>query len=396
MPPILNFKQLRPATECGYINAYVSIPAFSYVGPIWKGASEVVCQFNYSATRNFVLRDRPTMPTGANYVACIKYRIGYTVYRYKLWEGIDEVMPNLPLYRGQIIKKNFVIEIWNIASSNAVSGAIMTLELGSRKIPENNYSSLANYEDGDAGILVSPSEMISNSAALPTQGLLAQYTAEGWTAGALTLEDQYGAYDLAQTGLVEGGSYVNPNSSTAQFPAMLFQTAADFYSGASPVSGLGTKAYIVALMSQHAWSANEILMGTIPEGIDAVQLVQRTSSPNLSIKTGVGTYAAGTFSIDSALGTWGVAVVEINPATISYAGLGSNRQISRAMTGFLHPASLRLGGYGLLLSDVLIYGDDADATIIEQASEYLLNLRGFTDVIPTEPDGDIAWEDNAP
>lgn len=387
MPPILNFKTIRKATPCEYIGGYISVPSFSYTGPIWKGASETVTQFNYSADRNFVLKTRPVQPSGANFCPVIKYRVGYTVYRYKLWQDVGEHLA-VPLYTGQVIKKNFVIEIWNTENANEVSSDGFNIELGLRKVPDTDYSSLAGYNiDDDPGI-ITPAMMISNTQALPATGLLSRYTAEGWTLSS-NLEDQYGNYDLTINGnpaIV--GVKVNPNASGGNFNPISFGIG-DYFEGPSAFAGLGDPIVIVALINQFDWNANEFLIGTTPGGIGSAAIVQRTTSPKLAINNGAN-YGAE-FQIGSSLDSWGVVFLQISPVTLSFAGLGYNFQSQVTMAGFTHPANLRIGGPGLYFSDLLVYDQTGD---YEAAVNYLLTLRGFADMTPTEPSGDVAWLDN--
>lgn len=133
----LNFETIIPANPIIKVNSYVVIPAFNYAGIGWKGASEVVTQFCYSATKNFVLKRLPIKPTGVNYCPVIRYRIGYQTFRYKLWQDVSEGLPEM-LYAGEVIKKNFVIEIWNTQNSETVSNvAAITLLLSIRSFPED-------------------------------------------------------------------------------------------------------------------------------------------------------------------------------------------------------------------------------------------------------------------
>jgi len=82
---------------------YITLPVLADTAYTWNGASEIIAQYDYSAPNNFTLKEYPTAaPTGVNYVLCIRYRIGGTVYRYKLWQNIGEVL-NVPLYNGVLI-----------------------------------------------------------------------------------------------------------------------------------------------------------------------------------------------------------------------------------------------------------------------------------------------------
>src|SRR5688572_18229142 len=109
-PPWLQF---RPFHAVNKLRTYVQLPVFE-VATEWLGYSELVQQYNFSASKSFYLKNRPAKPLGVNYLLCIKYRIGETVYRYKLWSNVGEVTLNeVPLYTNQLILPNFVLEVWS-------------------------------------------------------------------------------------------------------------------------------------------------------------------------------------------------------------------------------------------------------------------------------------------
>jgi len=400
MPPILNFNQIRPAAECGYIGAYISIPTFSYVGPIWKGVSEIVCQFNYSATRNFVLRGRPLAPVAANYAAVIKYRIGYTVYRYKLWEGIGEVTPNVELYRGQVIKKNFVIEIWNVASSNAVNGDAMNVQLGSRKIPDNNYSSLADYEDGDPGELVSPDELVINSATQTTPdttGLAAWYKGDV----ADPLADQSGnGKNLAGatfnanltfgSNAIQGGWWTGHTGFGANITPIKnvwFVLKQDVWNlGGIPMMGW----YNLA-----ASTGTYLITDNITPEVRAEQGIDASAAPNVNMVLGTD-YIVEFFANSNPGGfgdTRGFRLYDLYGG-----GLIATKPIGTLVTGLADFNSL----YDMLVyvqaAEMLFYTSYQDETIRQTMLRYLMS-RYNSDVILQEEltiTGDAAWLDNAP
>jgi len=116
--------QWRAFTPVNKLRTYVQLPAFSFT-PNWLGVSELVVQYNFSATQNFYLKNRPTRPVGVNYVLCIKYRVGDTVYRYKLWSHSDATgLEEVPLYSSQLIKTNFVLEVWSAGATASQATAI--------------------------------------------------------------------------------------------------------------------------------------------------------------------------------------------------------------------------------------------------------------------------------
>lgn len=175
--PTLNFGTIRPAPIAEWLNSFVSLPIFSYSGIPWKGASEIVTQFNYTATKNFTLRELPTPPVGVNFCLVIRYRIGLVSFRYKLWSAVGEVL-NEPLYNGEVIKKNFVLEIWTVQNTTNVSLATaINIKTSIRKIPDT-YASLDEYADNTV-VQEAASQNISVSlTAVPTTGLVAHYKNE--------------------------------------------------------------------------------------------------------------------------------------------------------------------------------------------------------------------------
>lgn len=174
----LNFSSILPVTQINPRKSYVELPAFSITDNHWRGASEIVIQFNYSASKNFVLTRRPTKPAGVNFLLCIKYRIGGTVYRYKLWENVGEVL-DVALYNGQIIKKNFVLEIWNTADYTETSlETAINLALSIRTVPTSldtlsDISDATGAQAGRAGLQVISPTFTENPVV--TDGLVAYY-----------------------------------------------------------------------------------------------------------------------------------------------------------------------------------------------------------------------------
>jgi len=122
----------------------VELPVFSY-NTTWYGASVEVTQFNFSSTDVFTLRRLPTVPSGVNFLLCLKWRNGSVVTRYKLWENVGEVL-NVPLYGGQIIPKNFVLEVWNLENGTVVSNASVVKIFSSlTQVPDNYQIPLVDF-----------------------------------------------------------------------------------------------------------------------------------------------------------------------------------------------------------------------------------------------------------
>ena len=127
-------KQRLSANVVSRVWGYFIIPVFSVTGLTWLGSSKVEQQFNYSASVNFQLRALPAAPVGVNFCPCIRYRVGTTSFRYKLWENVGELL-YVPLYAGQIIKKNFVIEVWSTNNSEVSLAAAIIIPANIVRLP---------------------------------------------------------------------------------------------------------------------------------------------------------------------------------------------------------------------------------------------------------------------
>lgn len=123
-PRMLNrWLDINPVHALERIKTYWSYPAFE-IDDNWAGYSNLVGVFNYTATNNFTLTAFETLED-PNYIACVMWvDDDLNVFRYKLWENVGEVFNfSVPLYTGQLIKKNYRIEIWTIAPT----GTLLTL-----------------------------------------------------------------------------------------------------------------------------------------------------------------------------------------------------------------------------------------------------------------------------
>lgn len=187
----LNYGTIRPANIAEWLNSFVVLPTFESGQFLWRDASELIMQFNYTATKNFTLRELPTPPVGVNFCLVIRYRIGLTTYRYKLWTNVNEVL-NEPIYNGEVIKKNFVLEIWSVnvpffdppdfvlqPRYKVSLNSAINIKLSIRKIPDT-YASLDEYADNTFLDEVTPTEQVivfGSQASPPTSGLAAWYKA---------------------------------------------------------------------------------------------------------------------------------------------------------------------------------------------------------------------------
>jgi len=114
----------NPVTKLGRVGSYITLPSFSQAVD-WLGYSDIVAAFNFKAPNNFSLKSLSSLPINPNYLLCIMWIDSstnpYTVHRYAIWKNVGEVLYfNVPLYTGQLIKKNFRFEIWSTNSTPTI------------------------------------------------------------------------------------------------------------------------------------------------------------------------------------------------------------------------------------------------------------------------------------
>lgn len=138
---ILLWRELQKLEHIRKVNGYFKIPAFTgsefadweELGDDYFGKSHRMIDFNYSAPSEFTIVDLlphryndfkvplfgqlkdVTFPETFG-IICVRWCDGPNVYRYKLhnqsWNGRETSTFYYPLYNGQIIKRDFVIEMW--------------------------------------------------------------------------------------------------------------------------------------------------------------------------------------------------------------------------------------------------------------------------------------------
>lgn len=140
---------ITPARAVGLRRGYIELPAFSKTGLTWKGASEIVQQYNYSASKSFTLPTIPTFPSGVNFALTIKYRVGAEVTRYKIWDS-QGILPQVTQYTNQVIKPNFCLEAWSWESlDNSLNPLDRLFPSGERKIPTDFRDGSGFYTSAD-------------------------------------------------------------------------------------------------------------------------------------------------------------------------------------------------------------------------------------------------------
>lgn len=94
------------------------LPEFLLAAPAWSGASTLLQEYQISNDYSFSLL-LPIAAFGANFVAAIRWMEETDVYvRYKLFDHEDAVL-NYPVYNGERIGPNAVLELWSVDSADA-------------------------------------------------------------------------------------------------------------------------------------------------------------------------------------------------------------------------------------------------------------------------------------
>lgn len=391
MSTTLNFGTIRPTRVAEWLNSFVSLPAFTYSGIGWKGASEIVTQFNYTATKNFTLRELPEPPVNVNFCLVIRYRIGLTTFRYKLWDSIGEVL-NEPLYNGQVIKKNFVLEIWNTANFTEVSLAeALNVKLSIRKIPIT-YASLDEYADNELVIEASSQIVSPPTPVLPTTGLLAHYLPTGLNGSPniTSWSDLVGGFNLAA---FAGNSVLVPNAIGSFNGVRFFGTG--ILQGLNPFASLGAAGVnlLFAVIKQNTWTSGDTILAIVDPGPTDTQgvqqhgaepeikaLMQSTRSPANTL------LPLGNFDILQYVGN-------LNLSTAFVSILGSDEENTGVVGGSTQGTNFNVGSADVTLVEILCY-DGSLMTDFGSVYSYLLGKYGLGISLPMTVNSNNPWLDN--
>jgi hypothetical protein len=99
------------------INNNVVIPQFNLGSFAWLGSSYIVRHFFCNLPSSFTLLELPA--PNLTFCATIRYDVAEVPTRFKLWENVGELL-YIPLYNGEVIHKDFFIEIWTINSGDDI------------------------------------------------------------------------------------------------------------------------------------------------------------------------------------------------------------------------------------------------------------------------------------
>ena len=101
---------------------FITLDTFAQNVSTWNGYSDIVYSFNFESPNNFTITYGLTQ-ANYNFAFCISYVSNGVVTRYLLWDAVgSNLNQNISVYTGQVIKKNFRLEVWN-TSQGAVSNS---------------------------------------------------------------------------------------------------------------------------------------------------------------------------------------------------------------------------------------------------------------------------------
>ena len=173
---------LTPVQAVGTVLEQITVPSITLTPYVTNAGvitvvPLIIAQLNYSVGTSFAFTNwQKFVPLFANQICtvCVRFRVGNTVTRYvlfqspltsKLFQGFGYQYPGVsgippvfaPLYTGQIIKPNFVLEFWQVITYNNAFLSLVTpsfsLTSGVIYIPQ---------DEEDTGPILGP----SGSAAL--------------------------------------------------------------------------------------------------------------------------------------------------------------------------------------------------------------------------------------
>ena len=134
-------------------NGYIILPTFT-VPTVWLGASYIVAQYNYSVPFDFSFIHIPAELFDANYIICVRYRIGDTIFRRAFNPVADRPsiigLLYVDTYAGERIKKYFSLEVWSTNSgAYMTNNAPITFPVSIKHKP-TDFCNTLNVNEGDS------------------------------------------------------------------------------------------------------------------------------------------------------------------------------------------------------------------------------------------------------
>lgn len=150
--------QAKQTLSVGYVDkvhGYLEIPSFTLNDSdlfVWQGCSRLVACFHYTLVNKCsIVLQKLISGIKRGFIFVVKFRIGTTVYRYKLSTDNGEVL-YCPVYCNQTLPKNFIIEVWTTSYTNSsrciINSGDYRLQLSLLKMPNPIFSAADVLEAG--------------------------------------------------------------------------------------------------------------------------------------------------------------------------------------------------------------------------------------------------------
>lgn len=145
-----DLKATRQMLLAGKLNyATISIPVFSISGIPWLGASFIAIEFPLNLGVNLNLLTPIIKPAGVNFCLAVRWLVGATVYRRKLWNNVGEVL-DYPLYAGEAITYPLTLEVWTTYGHPTVSiSSALQIQTGRIAVRETCVKSCEELAQND-------------------------------------------------------------------------------------------------------------------------------------------------------------------------------------------------------------------------------------------------------
>lgn len=405
---IQDWLRRTPAVPVRRRNTYIEIPAFNYTDLEWKGASECVAQFNFSASNKFTLITLPTKPTDANFGLCIRYRIGDEVFRFKLWD--DEAFKltgDVPVYTNEIIRANFVIEVWSYENETTALNEEALQTITSVRVLPTDVSQLGvNAALAVGAEFLTLENTNSTTIAVPSENLLYQFAADTGLVEAAGNVVSW-ANQLGETLLPVGGNV----GYTASVPAINNKPIVTFASSAVSLENDNlTEDSFVSLalvFRQTSYTTGRNIVETLFNGGLLTDLLQEGSSPDIIYNQLVTNSSAG-------INDWVILYMDFtnNEAETEFY---TNLNVYSVFTGLLVAAAqyssasphtpavingLKLGnasvaGALFMVAELLVYSADRDGQEADVVNYFSSKYGSVVPInLPLTFNSGVQWLDN--
>lgn len=114
------FKKFSEAQVTQPLRKTMTLPAFTLATPTWLGASQRLSEYAVGNTDYYFSFKTPIRKFGINFIPAIRWKLDNKLYRFKLWDDSLAVL-YFPVYSGEKIGLNAVMEIWSINTVAAPS-----------------------------------------------------------------------------------------------------------------------------------------------------------------------------------------------------------------------------------------------------------------------------------